>query len=358
MDFPEITGFRVRPVIVPLQRPLRTASGEISASPLLLMDVDTEGCVTGHSYVFAYTEAVLPAMVAIAADLEHDLIGQSASPEICLERLHSRFRLLGLQGLLGMVASGVEMALWDALGKRFGTEVVRLLGGEPVAIPAYDSFGMVNPAKDAEQLRRSVETGFRGVKIKLGYPDAEEDLEVVRWVRKVIGANTELMVDYNQSLRVREAERRIERLRELDVTWIEEPVAADDLAGHSRVRRFSGGKLQSGENWWFPSGFQTALHVGASDLAMLDLVKIGGFTGWLEAAGMAAAASIPVSSHMFVEASAHALAVTPTRHWIEYLDIAGPILQNSCHPVDGIIMAKGPGIGITWNHDAAVKFAA
>jgi len=243
------------------------------------MDIDTEGRVTGHSYVFAYTETALPAMVAISGELEHDLVGPSASPEICLERLRSRFRLLGLQGLLGMVASGVEMALWDALGKRFGAGVVGLLGGEPVAVPAYDSFGMVNPAKDGEQLRRSVEAGFRGVKIKLGYPDVEEDLEVVHWARKVVGANTELMVDYNQSLRTQEAERRIERLRELDITWIEEPVAADDLAGHSRVRRFAGGKLQSGENWWFPSGFQTALHMGASDLVMLDLVKVGGFTG-------------------------------------------------------------------------------
>ncbi|GAA1233028.1 hypothetical protein MMF94_31620 [Pseudonocardia alaniniphila] len=258
MDFTEITGFRVRPVVVPLRRPLRTASGEIPASPLLLIDVTTEGRVTGNSYVFAYTESALPAMVAIAAELEHDLIGRSASPEARLDRLHARFRLLGLPGLLGMVISGVEMALWDALGKRLGAGVASLLGGEPVAVPAYDSFGMVNPAKDAEQLRRSVEAGFRGVKIKLGYPDVEDDLDVVRWARKVVGANTELMVDYNQSLRTQEAERRIERLRDLDVAWIEEPIAAEDLAGHSRLRRLAGGKLQSGENWWFPSGFQTA----------------------------------------------------------------------------------------------------
>ncbi|WP_433286252.1 enolase C-terminal domain-like protein [Pseudonocardia sp. CA-142604] len=358
MDFSEITGFRVRPVVVPLQRPLRTASGEIPASPLLLIDIATEGRVTGHSYVFAYTATVLPAMVAVAAALEQDLVGQSASPETCLTRLRSRFRLLGLQGLLGMVISGVEMALWDALGKRLGAGVVSLLGGVPVAVPAYDSFGMVNPAKDAEQLRHSVEAGFRGVKIKLGYPDVEDDLDVVRWARKVVGANTELMVDYNQSLGVQEAERRIERLRDLDVAWIEEPVAAEDLASHSRVRRLAGGKLQSGENWWFPSGFQTALHVGASDLVMPDLVKVGGFTGWVEAARLAETASILVSSHMLVEASAHALAVTPTRHWLEYLDIAGPVLRSPLRPADGNITAQGPGIGITWNQDAAEKFAA
>ncbi|GAA3056357.1 enolase C-terminal domain-like protein [Pseudonocardia yunnanensis] len=358
MDFPEITGFRVRPVVVPLRRPLRTASGTIPASPLLLIEIDTEGPVTGHSYVFAYTETALPPLVTIAGRLARDLIGQSASPEMCLERLRSRFRLLGLQGLLGMAVSGVEMALWDALGKRSGAGVVSLLGGEPVAVPAYDSFGMVDPATDGEELRRSVEAGFRGVKIKLGYPDVEEDLKVVRWVRKVVGANTELMVDYNQSLREQEAEIRIERLREFDVAWVEEPVAAEDLTGHARVRRSAGGRLQSGENWWFPSGFQTALHMIASDFAMLDVVKIGGFTGWMEAARLAQAASIPVSSHMFIEASAHALAVTPTRHWLEYLDVAGPILRSAPRPVDGNITAEGPGIGMTWDYDAANKFAA
>ncbi|MFD1651314.1 enolase C-terminal domain-like protein [Pseudonocardia alaniniphila] len=90
---------------------------------------------------------------------------------------------------------------------------------------------------------------------------------------------------------------------------------------------------------------------------MPDLVKVGGFTGWLEAARLAETASIPVSSHMLVEASAHALAVTPTRHWLEYLDIAGPVLRSPLRPADGNITAQGPGIGITWDCDAVNKYA-
>ena len=86
--------------------------------------------------------------------------------------------------------------------------------------------------------------------------------------------------------------------------------------------------MQTGENWWFPRDMQKAIAAGASDLAMLDVMKIGGVTGWLSAMGQAEAASMPVSSHIFVEASAHLLAVTPTAHWLEFLDTAAAILRE------------------------------
>jgi hypothetical protein len=99
--------------------------------------------------------------------------------------------------------------------------------------------------------------------------------------------------------------------------------------------------VQTGENWWFPRDMQKALSAGASDFAMLDVMKIGGITGWLRAAGQAEAASLPVSSHIFVETSAHALAVTSTAHWIEHLDIAGAVLAERCEVLDGTIAARG-----------------
>jgi mandelate racemase len=83
-------------------------------------------------------------------------------------------------------------------------------------------------------------------------------------------------------------------------------------------------------------------------------MKIGGVTGWLSAMGQAEAASLPVSSHLFVEASAHVLAVTPTAHWLEYLDIAGAVLADPLRPTDGTVTPRGPGLGIEWD-EAAVK---
>ena len=126
-------------------------------------------------------------------------------------------------------------------------------------------------------------------------------------------------------------------------TWVEEPVAAEDLDGHARVRAATGVRVQTGENWGFRRDMQKGVSAGASDFAMLDIMKIGGVTEGLRAAGQAEAASLPVSSHIFVEASAHVLAVTPTAHWIEYLDLAGAILAEPCEVVDGTIRRQGPG---------------
>jgi mandelate racemase len=340
-----------------MKRPLRTALGPIPAAPLLLLDVITEDGIIGHSYVFGYTPVALPAMKSIVRDISPELVGKSIAPAQRMREMQERFRLLGLQGLLGMVVSGIEMALWDALGKLTNQAVASLLGGEPVALRAYDSYGMVDPQRDKSALRESIESGYRAIKIKIGYPDAADDVASVRWVRETIGPDVELMVDYNQFLDPPEARRRIELLQEFNLYWVEEPVLAEDLIGHSYVRRSTGSRIQTGENWWFPSGLQAAIAASASDFAMFNIVKIGGFTGWMLAAGQAQAASLPVSSNLFVESSAHALAVTPTADWVEDLDVAGAILLNPCRPVDGHITASGPGLGITWNEEAVARYA-
>ena len=101
-----------------------------------------------------------------------------------------------------------------------------------------------------------------------------------------------------------------------------------------------------------------SIAAGASDFAMLDIMKIGGLTGWFSAMGQAEAASLPVSSHIFVEASAHVLSVTPTAHWLEYLDVAGAILAGRPGLADGALTAVGPGLGLRWDEDAIRRCSA
>jgi mandelate racemase len=101
-----------------------------------------------------------------------------------------------------------------------------------------------------------------------------------------------------------------------------------------------------------------AITAGASDFAMLDVMKIGGVTGWLSAMGQAEAASLPVSSHIFVEASAHLLPITPTAHWLEYLDLAGAVLTEPQRAIKGTVTAKGPGFGLEWDESAVARFTA
>jgi mandelate racemase len=115
--------------------------------------------------------------------------------------------------------------------------------------------------------------------------------------------------------------------------------------------------IQTGENWWFPRGMANAIAAQASDLAMVDMIKIGGVTGWISAAGQAEAASLPLSSHSYIEASAHTMACSPTASWCEYLDLAGAVLTEPLIPDKGRITARGPGLGIEWDEKAVHEYA-
>jgi mandelate racemase len=353
---PAIRGVRARAVVVPLARPVKNAFGIIEAAPLVLIDVVTDQSVTGHAYIFGYSKLTLKPLVTLIEEIGRDLTGKPIAPFELMAALDAKFRLLGWQGLVGMAVSGLDMAFWDALGQLAGRPVVELLGGTARPIRAYDSYGAVDPKADEKDLRRSIERGFRGIKIKGGDGDAANDERVVKGVRTLLGPDVELMIDFNQSLDPAEALRRIKRLAPYDLTWVEEPVPQENLRGHAEVRRSSPIPIQAGENWWFPRGFAEAIATGASDFIMPDLMKVGGISGWLRVAAQAEAASIPMSSHLFAEASAHMLAVTPTAHWLEVLDFAGSILANPIKIVDGTLTARGPGLGLEWSESAVTKY--
>ena len=353
---PAIRSVKARAVVAPISRPVKNAFGVIEAAPLVLIDVVTDQGITGHSYIFAYAKLTLVPLVHLIEEIGRDLTGKVIAPFDLMAAMDAKFRLLGWQGLVGMAVSGLDMAFWDALGQAAGQPLATLLGGSPQAIRAYDSYGAVDPVADEKDLRRSLDQGFRGIKIKGGAGDLAEDERVVKAVRALIGPDVALMLDYNQSLDPAEAIRRIARLAAYDLHWIEEPVAAENLEGHAKVRETSPISIQSGENWWFPRGFAEAISAAASDFIMPDLMKVGGVTGWLRVAGQAEAASIPMSSHLFAEASSHMLAVTPTAHWIEYLDIARAIVAEPVQIVDGTITARGHGLGLSWNEAAVAKY--
>jgi mandelate racemase len=351
-----LRGVTARAVIAPIARPVKTAVGTIPAAPLVLIDVATDQGVTGRAYIFGYTPLTLKPLVHLIEQIGGDLAGQPIAPVDLMAVLDRKFRLLGTQGLLGMAISGLDMAFWDALGQAAKQPLATLLGGAPRPLTAYDSYGVVDPVADKKDLERSLARGFRGIKIKGGDGDVANDVRVVRAVLDIVGPDVALMLDFNQSLDPAGALRRIERLAPYDLTWIEEPVPAENLQGHAEVRSASPIRIQSGENWWFPRGFAEAIAAGASDFIMPDVMKVGGVTGWMQVAGQADAASIPMSSHLFAEVSAHLLAVTPTAHWLEFLDFAGAILAQPAEIKDGAVTARGPGLGITWNEPAIAKY--
>jgi mandelate racemase len=357
-----IRSISVRAVIVPMRRPLMTGTGAVSVAPLLLVDLTTDGGVAGRSYLFSIAKNNLKPIAALVEAMAEMLKGDAVAPFEIEKKLRARHTLLGVHNIVLFAMSAIDMCAWDALGQALGQPVVRLLGGEPRPVPAYNSTGLGIQelkllAKEAEQL---VSDGFSAVKLRLGRPTAAADIEALRAVKKVIGPGVTLMVDFNQALTVAEAVRRGRMIDdEGGVLWIEEPVRADDFSGCAKVAREVATPIQIGENFMGPEQMAQAISAGCCDYVMPDAQRIGGVTGWMRAAALAQSAGLEMSSHLFSEASCQLLAVTPTCHWLEYVDWADPVLEEPVRIKDGrAIGSAGPGLGMKWNEKAVKRYAA
>jgi mandelate racemase len=355
-----IEAIRMRPVAAPMKRPLATSTGKLTEAALLLIDLQTDAGVVGRSYLFALGRHNLAPLAKLVEAMAQILSGDPVEPFAIERKLRARYTLLGVHNIVLFAMAGIDMAAWDALGHGLGQPLARLLGGSPRPIPAYNSKGLgLLPLEELErEAVELVEEGFHAVKLRVGRPTAKEDLEALRAVKQAIGPEVALMVDFNQALSVAEALRRGRMIdKEGGVLWIEEPVRADDFAGNAHVARELATPIQIGENFMGPEQMAQAIADGACDYVMPDAERIGGVSGWMRAAALAQAAGLEMSSHLFPEASAHLLAVTPTAHWLEYVDWAAPILETPLAVSDGAVSAPAkPGLGIAWNEEAVRRY--
>lgn len=362
LDKLRVSAIAVRAVAAPMRRPLATSTGAIKVAPLLLVDLTTSGGIVGRSYLFSIAKQNLKPIAALLEAMGEMLKGDALAPFAIERKLRARYTLLGVHNIVLFAMSAIDLCAWDALGQALGQPVARLLGGEPRPVMAYNSngLGILDTKKLIREAEELVAEGFSAVKLRLGRPEAKADLDALRAVQKAIGPGVTLMVDFNQALSVAEAIRRGRMIDEQGgVLWIEEPIRADDFAGCARVARELATPIQIGENFMGPEQMAQAIAAGACDYVMPDAQRIGGVTGWMRAAALAQGAGLEMSSHLFPEASCQLLAVTPTRHWLEYVDWADAVLAEPVQIRDGQVLGSArPGLGMTWNEKAVKKYAA
>jgi mandelate racemase len=352
----------VRPVVVPLGRPLATKVGDFSQWPLLLIDVLTEQGITGRGYLAPYLSRATAGLRTVLDDLGAGLRGQAVAPAAAFAAARGWLSLAGYQGLALAAVAGLDIALWDALAQAAGLPLAVLLGGTLAPVPAYNSngLGLIPPGNvAAEALELLEEGGFTALKVRVGRADAADDIAAVRLVRAAVGDQVTLVADYNQGLGLGEA---LERCRALDaegLAWIEEPLRYDDLDGHARLAADLATPVMLGENFYGPRAMYDAIRIRACDLVMPDLMRIGGVTGWLQAAAIADVTGLPMSSHLYPEVSGHLLRVTPTRQWLEWQDWAHPVLARPFEVRAGeLYLPDVPGNGLAWDESAVARYRA
>ncbi len=360
VNAPRVRALEARGVLVPMQRPPLTASGALPGAALVLLDLHTDAGLTGRAYLFAFSETMLKPVVA-CVDAVAALLGDAWVEPLALdEDLRRRLRLQDTHGILGQVLAGVDMAAWDVHAQAAGLPLVCLLGATPAPVPAYNSNGgwLGQPAAVADDAQALLaEGGFKALKLRLGHADAALDLATVRAVRRTVGDDVVVMSDYNQALTPAAAIARGRALDDEGLYWIEEPVRHDDYAGTARVAAALNTPVQIGENLRSTGEMQAALAAGAAHYYMPDAQRIGGVSGWLRAASLAALHDVELSSHLFPEVSVHLLAASPTRHWLEYVDWANPVLSEPLLIENGYaLVPQRPGNGLAWDEDAVARY--
>ncbi|MER8732142.1 mandelate racemase [Mesorhizobium sp. M1227] len=347
-----LRNVRTRAVRVPLTFTLGTSAAIIRAVPMLMVDLETEEGTTGRTYLFCYTPSGARAIaghIQEAVDLVRGKPTTSLDLALLLQR---RFSLLGVTGTVRMALSAIDMAFWDALAQSFGQPLACLLGGSLKPLSAYDSrgLGLMAPAELADEAERLLAKGLKALKLRLGHPSLAEDLSALDAVRRRVGPAVSIVVDYNQTLTTAEALRRGHALDEHDILWLEEPIAHEDYRNYARLARELRTPVQIGENFNGPTSMSQALEAVACDCVMPDVARIGGVTGWMQAAAIARAADVEISSHLMPEISAQLLCATPGAHFLEYVDWADALLEEPLQILDGMaIPSNRPGAGLSWD---------
>jgi len=353
-------GVTVRPVLVPMRRPVVSKVGLFEDWPIILIDLETEEGIVGRSYLEPYLKQSARSIIPVIQHLAAARAGQPIRPlDDYLSDLKS-LSLIGNEGIAMIAVAGLDMAAWDALAKAANLPLAVFLGGSLGGVPAYNSNGLwLNEVASLgnEALDLVAEGGFQGLKLRLGRDQLADDLAAIDAVRATVGDHIKLMVDFNQGFSLGDALYRCHALDNQGLYWLEEPVTYNNLTGYAQLARELKTPIQLGENFYGPRMLFQALMMGCGDYVMMDLMRIGGVTGWLRGAAVAGAAGTQVSTHLYPEFAALLMRVTETAHWLEWQDWANPILAEPYRVANGYLsIPSRPGAGLDWNEEAVRRY--
>lgn len=325
---------------IPTDAPESDGTLEWESTTIVIVEAEADG---QHS--LGYTYADLATATLIEKKLKPlVLAGDAMAVNGHWQRMVEQVRNLGRPGIASMAISAVDNALWDLKARLLGLPLVTLLGQVRESLPLYGSGGFTSydNARLQKQLSDWVEQGISRVKMKIGR-DARADLKRVAAARQAIGPAAELFVDANGAYARKQALACANAFAEHDVTWFEEPVSSDDLEGLRllRDRAPAGMEIAAGEYGYDANYFARMIAAGAVDVLQADATRCGGITGFLQAAALAEANHVPLSSHCAPAQHLHVgCAVAPMRHaeyFHDHVRIERVIFDGNVEPRGGVL---------------------
>ncbi|HWG23707.1 enolase C-terminal domain-like protein [Actinospica sp.] len=354
-DHPFIESVHASVYNVPTESPEADGTLAWNATTMIVVRVRAADGTTGLGWTYG-----APACAHVVEDTLADIVRGRDPMNVpgAFDEMVKAVRNMGRPGVAGYAISAVDVALWDLKARILGLPLHRLLGSVRESVPVYGSGGFTTYDENelVDQVLHWVEGRRIGrVKIKIGESwgaDLRRDLDRIRLVRNRIGADTELYVDANGAYTAKQATRVMLQAAPEDVSWFEEPVSSDDLAGLRAVRESVTADVTAGEYGYDLAYFERMCAAGAVDCLQADVSRCGGITEWQRVAAVAAAHNLEISGHCAPHLHAHVAAATPNlRHleWFhDHVRIESRFFDGALDPAGGSITpsADAPGHGL------------
>ncbi len=347
---------------VPVADAYVAAGRTVDANWHVLARVRTTDGIEGFGYVVKLGPQLMQPIAQAARELGEGLVGMNVlDTEAAWQQMARSGKWVGPGGLLHWAIAPLDIAMWDAAGKIQGQPIWRLLGGFRDHIPAYASDRLwysLSHDELAESARAHAAKGYPGIKLRLGReigPAAQA--ERARIAIEAAGPDVAVMVDGTESWHLPYARAAGRALQDAGVTWLEDPVHHENLAGLASLTAELDLAVTGGENLYTLAQFRHTLEARAVDILILDLFRVGGITPWRKAAALAEAHRVPLSGHVAPEFHLHLLAAVPHGEILEYMPRSGAILAEMPEPVKGVLTAPdAPGHGLALDDAAVEKF--
>jgi L-alanine-DL-glutamate epimerase-like enolase superfamily enzyme len=334
--------------------PIADATHTISEISFVVTRITLANGITGDSYLLSFhysPEAIKGALL----DARMLAMGADASwPTAFVQAFNREAEYFGHNGIHRWACGAINIAMWDAWGKTVGQPVWKLLGACNERVPLYGSGGWLSYslAELLEEVKGYVRRGFRAVKIKVGSPDLETDIERLAKVREVVGPHVNIMMDANQGMDLAGAMALAQAARELRITWFEEPLVHTDFDGYQQLRRHAGISLAMGEREFDLVTLRELIGRKALDLWQPDLLRLGSVEAWRDSAALAAAHHIPVLPHYYKEYDVPLLMTIPNVFGAESFDWVDDLITNPTVIKEGFAYPhQEPGWGFSFKDE-------
>lgn len=341
---------------LPMPRPWGPGA---SCQYLIATTVGSSDGGSGQGFSWAVRAGAQAIHAMIDADCRPVAEGGPVAPEAAWDRMWWHLREAG-GGVATLAMAAIDIGLWDMRAKAAGQALADLLGRQRERVPVYAS-GVnrhLTLAELKDQVSRWIAAGHTRVKIKVGLPSLDEDMERVAAVRQIIGPGRLLMVDANQLWDLPAARRAAKALSAFDIFWLEEPLPAEDIQAYVRLRAAIDIPVAAGESLYTEAQFRDVLVAGAVDYLQPNLCRVGGITPFLRVARLARLFGVPVMPHLLPDISGQLAMCLPLPGMIEDIDegsfaalgalaqpsgvvITGDSLQAQTQPGHGLVFATG-----------------